>query len=40
MPGRFYERGRWQVDFFISFLYAVMANVISDYISKWLDGRK
>ncbi len=40
IPGRFYEGGCGKVNFFIAFLYAVMANVISDYISKWLDGRK
>lgn len=28
------------VSYFITFLYAVMANVISDYIAKWTDGKK
>lgn len=34
------ERGCTQMGEFISFLYAVMANVIARYICKWLDGRK
>lgn len=34
------ERGCKQVNCFITFLVTVMANVISDYISKWFDSKR
>lgn len=33
-------KGGMGMNAFIAFVVAVMANVVSDYISKWLNGDK